>query len=986
MIIWLSAITFYLIILLCFLVLADSERGDGSQSSRVPHSFSLAQSNLRPEFGRNLSQNQQTTLNGHVHGQQFFQTRQNEANFLGVDTESDRNNLTSRGISIPASQRGNGPELSRKKLSRLEGTESPVNFDIFGGQQQMSGQQRGMLQSLPRQQSGINDMQLLQQQVMLTQMQEFQRQQQLQQLEARQQCSMNQVSPVPKQTAPNHSAALINGIPINEASNYPWPPELVAGNTNWLQRGASPVMQGSSSGLVLSPEQGQALCLMGLVPQQVDQSLCGVPISSARSTPSQSSHVQMDKPALQQLSAGGNSFSGHQYATFPGQVSMQDESLASRQDFQAKNIFGPAAGQGLNSGFNLENLQQVNPQRRNASMQEFNGRQEVAGSSETSQEKTLMQVAPSQSVSSLDPTEEKILFGSDENLWDALGRSTGGYNMLDGTDVFNGFPSVQSGSWSALMQSAVAETSSAEIGIQEEWSGPTFGNTRPPTGNQQPLTINDSSKQQVWADNNLQTSSNLNSRPFPPLSDDANRSTTSTNYFNVQGFQQPGLKTLHQQGDRLQDSSSHRTIPQFQEEGSKWLDRSPLQKPLAEGSHMYGNAAQSSCVETNTKNVSGSWAHQQSISSYNSGGQPYNRSNGWNFTDSMSPDSAATLKHHENEKSSQLTQSSDHKGNTHEEIGHVASRWKNASVPHSSVELGHTKSGIGSLQAYREDSSSNSVAVPNSSTSRANQERSLQLNNSNIDLWKDVDSSGSSKGKEVLGKYQHHLNESSQVLESSGNNGLDKAAGEMHETENSNKKENSSDSFRSNMYQQTSTGGLRENVWLDASDSRTSTGGKQKLSSQGNRKPGTRRFQYHPMGDVDVDVEPSYGAKHNANSQPMAQQISQGLRGHDQAYIGQSRFAGHANRNSMELEKVIIWILLPLRMIAYYFFFLLISLMRNIFSYKVSQGCLPGFQGDTKGFDEIPSKSMLPGHVPNSSAPFDKSVGTYDPNKTATSR
>ena len=161
---------------------------------------------------------------------------------------------------------------------------------------------------------------------------------------------------------------------------------------------------------MLSPEQGQALRLMGSVPQQVDQSLYGVPVSSTRSTPNQNFHVQMDKPALQQVSAGGNSFSGHQYATFPGQVSMPDESLASRQDFQGKNMFGPAAGQGLNSGLNLENTQQVNPQQRNASMQEFGGRQELAGSSETSQEKTLMQVAPSQSVSSLDPTEEKILF------------------------------------------------------------------------------------------------------------------------------------------------------------------------------------------------------------------------------------------------------------------------------------------------------------------------------------------------------------------------------------------------------------------------------------------------------------------------------------------------------------------------------------------------------------------------------------------------
>lgn len=909
---------------------SDSERGDGSQTMRVPHGFNLTQSNLRPEFGRNSSQNQQASLNGYVQGHQIFQTRQNEANFLGVDTESDQHNLTSRGISTLESQRGNGPELSKKNSSRLEATESPVNYDFFG-QQQMSGQQPAMLQSLPRQQSGINDMQLLQQQLMLTQMQEIQRQQQLHQLEARQQSSINQVSSLPKQTAPNHSAALINGIPINEASNYPWPPELVAGNTNWLQRGASPVMQGSSTGLMLSPDQGQVLRLMGSVPQQVDQSLYGVPISSTRSTPNQNSHVQMDKPALQQVSAGGNSFSGHQYATFPGQVSMPDEGLVSRHDFQGKNMFGPAAGQGLSSGLNLENSQQVNPQKRNASMQEFKGRQELAGSSETSQEKTLMQVAPSQSVSSLDPTEEKILFGSDDNLWDAFGKSTGGYNMLDGTDIFNGLPSLQSGSWSALMQSAVAETSSADIGLQEEWSGPTFGNTGPPAGTQQSLTLNDSSKQPVWTDNNLQTASAMNSRPFP-LPEDANRPTSSTNYFKVPGIQQSGLKNLHQQGDGLQNSSSHRTIPQFQEEGSKWLDRSPLQKPLAEGSHILGNVVQSSGVEMNPKSIPGSWTHQQSLSSYNSGGQPYNRSNGWNFNESVSPDSGATLKHHENEKSSQLTQSSDHKGATHEEIGHGAVIWKADSVPNSSVEMEQVKSGIGSLQVYREDSSSNS---------RANQERSQQLqNNHNRNFWKDVDSSGNSKGNEVPGKYQHHLDTSPQILESSGNNGLDKGAVEMHETENLKKRENSSDSFRSNMSHHTSSGGLRENVWLDASDSRT--GGKQKVSSQVNRKPVTRRFQYHPMGDVDVDVEPLYGPRANANSQAMSQQVSPGLRAHDQVYIGQSRFSGHIDRNSMELEK----------------------------------GRLPGFQGDAKGLDEMPSKSMHP---------FDKSTGNYALNKTASS-
>ncbi|XP_042947392.1 uncharacterized protein LOC122280518 isoform X1 [Carya illinoinensis] len=918
---------------------ADSERGDGSQSLHVPHGFN-SQSNVRSEFGRSLPQNQHTTLNGHVHGHQFVQTRQNEANFVGVDTESDRHNLSLRGISILESQQGNGPELTKKNSSRLEAAESPVNYDFFGGQQQMSGQQPAMLQSLPRQQPGINDIQLLQQQFMLTQMQEFHRQQQ----EERQQSSINQVFPVPKQTTPNNSSAVqINGIPINEASNSPWLPELVAGNTNWLQRGASPVVQGSSRGLMLSPEQGQALRLMGLVPQHVDQSLYGVPISSARSTPNQNSHVQMDKPALQQVSASGNSFSGHQYSTFPGQVSVQDETFSSRQDFQGKNMFGPAGGQGLNSGFNLDHVQQVDPQQRSPSMQEFNGRQEIAGSSETSQEKTLMQVAPSQSVSSLDPTEEKILFGSDDNLWDTFGRSTGVCNMLEAPDFFNGFPSLQSGSWSALMQSAVAETSSADIGLPEEWSGPTFGDTGPPTANQQPLTINDSSKQPVWTDNNLQTASALSSRPFP-LSDDANRPSTSTNYFKVPGFQHSGLKTLHQQGDKLHSGSSHTTIERFQQEGSKWLDRSQLQKPLAEGSHIYGNVAHSSGLEMNAKSISGSLAHQQSISSYNSGSQPYSRSSGWNFKESFSPDSGATLKHRENEKSSLLTQSSDHKEVTQEEIARGAGLWRAAPVPNSSVGLEHVKPGMGSLQVYREVSSSSSIpAVPNSSTARANQERSHQLqNNNNLDFWKDVQSSGNSKGNEVVGKYQHHLDESPQVLQSLGNNGLDKGAVEMNEMENLNKKENSRDSVRSNMLHHTSTGGLRENVWLDASDSRTSIGGNQKLSNQVNQKPGARRFQYHPMGDVDV-VEPSYGPKYNANPQALAQQVSQGLRGHDQVHADQ-RLADHTDRSCMGLEK-----------------------------------------GDTKGLDDLPSKGMLPGYVPNSSASFLKSLGNFTPNKTATS-
>lgn len=873
----------------------------------MPHGLNFIQSNLKPELGRVPSQNQQPMLNGSVHGHQMLQPRQNETNFLGMDTESDRHNLTSRGLSTVDSLRGNGLEHSKKNSARLESSDPPVSFDLFGGQQQISSQHLGMLQSLPRQQSGMNDMQLLQQHVMLTQVQEFQRQQQLQQLEARQESFTNQVSPIAKQ-AVNHSPSLITGVPINESSSNVWQPELMAGNRNWLQHGASPVMQGSSGGNMFSPEQGQALRMMGLVPQQADQSLYGLPISSTSGTAGPYSHMQMDKTAMQQISASNNSVTGNPYAGLSDQVSMQGGTQAPRQDFQGKNAFGPGVGQGLSSGFNLENLQQVNPQQRTVSVQELQGRQEVAGSSESSHEKAFMQVTSSQNVATLDPTEEKILFGSDDSLWETLGRGSNmgmGYNMLDGTDSFSGYPSIQSGSWSALMQSAVAETSSGATGLQEQWCGPSFRNPEPPTGNKQPSTFSDSVKQQVvWPDNNLQPTSALNSRSSS-LMVNANRPSSSVNLTSIPEFQQSGLKTSQGQVDILQSDSSQKFVSQVSEKVSKWSDRGPLQWPSVEGDHTYGNAGNLPNVETNMNSISGSWARQQNISSYNSDGQPSNSVNGWNFIESMSTDGGDSLRSHEKKNSSQAAQSGDQKKGMHEEIGHAAGIWRTDSIPNSDAEPEQAKSAVGRSQAGREGSNMNNSVVSNCSTMRSKDSKKQLPNSHKLDFWKTVDSSMNSKGVEVLRKNNHNLDKGPQILESSGNNCLDRGAVEMNEMENSNRKDNSSDSFRSSILYHTSSGGVRENVWSDAGDSRTLHASKQKLPNNTGRKtPGTRKFQYHPMGDVDVDIEASHGTK-QTHSQTMPQQVSRGLAGHDQGNFGQSKVVGHTNKNSMELEKVI---------------------------------------------------------------------------------
>ncbi|GAU24638.1 hypothetical protein TSUD_208630 [Trifolium subterraneum] len=868
-----------------------NEVGDRGHTGalHLRHGLNLAQSNLRPDIGRNQTPIQQAAVNGYMQGHQVFQTRQNEANISGVDTGADLHGISnlSRGITVLESQQGAGLDQYKKNLTRTDATESPVNYDFFGGQQQISSRQSGMLQSFPRQQPGINDMQLLQQQAMLNQMQELQRQQQFHQLEARQQSSMTPASSISKQAAANHSASLINGIPINEASNLMWQPEVMATNANWLQRGVPPVMQGSN-GFVLSPEQ---LRLLGLLPNQGDQSLYGLPISGSRGAPSQYSHVQADKSAMSQvsiqnqysnvqgdkqslpsISASVNAFPVHQYAAMSDQTNSNDGTSVSRQDIQGKNMFG-SVGQGINSGLNMENLQQMNSEQRDVPMEDFHARQELAGSSENSQDKMIVQVPP-HNVATLDPTEEKILFGSDDNPWDGFGKNSG-FNMLDDSDGFSGFPSLQSGSWSALMQSAVAETSSSEMGIQEEWSG-------------------------------------LSSKPLI-RQDDLGRPTSTVNYSGLPGFHQSGADTAQEQHSRLHADSSQRPIPQILERG-KWLDCSPQQKPVAEGSHNYGNAANSSGLEINEKVISGSWSHQQTLSSPNRNSEPFNRSNGWNYIKSAPPDNNPTPKTHENVNVFQ----------PHRDMGQVPTTWEPDSD--SSVASEHVKSA-GNMQLCGEDSGMNGMlTMQNSGATWVSRPNNHQ--HSNVDTWRNADSVGSYGRNEGAGKFRHHMEKNPLVLESLNN---EKSEGETCDMENSNKKEKYADGIESNpSYHRAS--GVRENPSLDGSDLHS-----PKLTGQGNRRPPVaRKFQYHPMGDIGVETE-SYGNKHAVNSQPMPHQPFGGLKGRDQSYP-----YGHSDGNYTETEK-----------------------------------------GDKNSFDDNASKSELPSHVPNTLMPFDRNVGNYASNKTA---
>ncbi|WZY77110.1 hypothetical protein YC2023_023494 [Brassica napus] len=324
---------------------------------------------------------------------------------------------------------------------------SPVNYDFFGGQQQLNSQPPGMLQPFPRQKMTFNDMQLLKQQVMVKQMHEYQLQQQLhkKQLEARQLNSLNSNAVNGNRSSDNQSHLLINGIPLQDASSNGWQPDLVAGNTHWMHPGISPVVQGSSCGL--GAEHGQANL-------QFEPSLYSMPLGGANAPQNSFSSVQM------------NRLSPEHGSTLTNQP---DSFMLPRSTYQERAMFSNTSAPGSNDSPNFECFQQDDPRQRNVSAQEKLDQMKGSGPPEKSYIKAPGNVSGSQKSTALDPTEEKILFGSDDNLWEAFGNDTDmsltGNLMSSSSDLNDACPSLKGGGWSALMLSAVAETSSNDAGF-----------------------------------------------------------------------------------------------------------------------------------------------------------------------------------------------------------------------------------------------------------------------------------------------------------------------------------------------------------------------------------------------------------------------------------------------------------------------------------------------------------------------------------------
>lgn len=269
-------------------------------------------------------------------------------------------------------------------------------------------------------QSGYDEMQLLQQQVMLKQLHALQMQQQ--------NFSNPYSSTAQKQANSSRQfPPLLDEMPLNDSSQ---------GYLNWPQRSATPGQQGMFS--------------MGFGSQQPDVSLYGAPVGNARGNMSQQPPIQAMYQEPGSI-AFSNPFFKSQYDPSPPQLPLQQGTFMSNLGVQ---------------GTGSVNLLS---QQFDSSPKDSSGRQEEQASWSSFQQKDTTKLSQG-----LDPLEEKILFSMEDSS--SISEIASGV-FGDSVSFSSPFPSsMQSGSWSALMQTAVAEASSSDTGLPEEFSGLTYQN------------------------------------------------------------------------------------------------------------------------------------------------------------------------------------------------------------------------------------------------------------------------------------------------------------------------------------------------------------------------------------------------------------------------------------------------------------------------------------------------------------------------------
>ncbi|XP_078430205.1 uncharacterized protein LOC144702159 [Wolffia australiana] len=591
----------------------------------------------------------------------------------------------------------------------------------------MKGQPGGS-QPWSRQQPGYNDLQLYQQQLMYKQLQEFQRQQQFHHLdrETWQQNTQSQLSSLSKQTDLDQLPPVVNGVPISDPAKYLWPSDNMVGTTNWGQGMGGLSIHKLSNGNAYSQDQAQMPQPAAPSSEQVDHYLYGTPISGNKTPLSQYSNFQaVCDPGVDSLgrSVGGqpeipgqfnsfNSFQGEQ-GLLQGQMIFPVDSAVG-QRFPGKVSFYQNPVQDARGSNLSENFERVSNVGIGVHPQDLRGGRPIQ--------------FEAQDMVKLDATEQRILFSRDDDA--TLGGafdsrytdSEGMYrNLLDGNSSLNALPSLQSGSWSALMQSAVAETSSGDTGLQNDWNSLSLRQEEPSTSNS-PAFAQDYGKQQTNLMENLPKELSTAPRSFP-LFNDAENTEKSTVGQPSAFFYQSTLKSAYNQEENLNAEVSHpvgksranshfngRNEPQMHfgdASAGVWTGLLREQQPNITPPE----------ARSNSMNIRDSWAQQGNSTPYDNASQLYSRLNGWTQTSGD-----AGQKTHDYESLSRQS----HAGNPSEIMlmqerdvftGKTSGNEKFAAVSHSSSNLHFRNSdaGVPSIQVGKLHAGSSSCITLNDS-------------------------------------------------------------------------------------------------------------------------------------------------------------------------------------------------------------------------------------------------------------------------------
>ncbi|KAJ6844786.1 uncharacterized protein M6B38_293880 [Iris pallida] len=895
----------------------DTERGNGVQSIQTPLGTNPTRSALKPELIRSQSRNQQINLSGYMHGSQGLQASPIEPDFQEDGTiANSQHNFASRSFSsfephhsAPMYSSGLG-----RSSERPEATEAPVSFDFLGGQQIMRNQHPGLEQS-----HSINEMKLWQQHLMFKRLQEMQSQQQLQQLPQKgmHHNSLSQFPGIARQGTNDQVPGLLNGMPINNASSFMRSNELMgselklpssshmfhSANMPWAQRSMSSI-QGDPNGLKLSHDQGQVIRSKGLVPQQPDQSLYGTPIASNRGSlahPSQfqgtahdfTSTENLAEKALKQSSAF-NCFQGGQFSV-PTQGYLQDGFSLTNQGTRGKSVFENAPVQSESGGATSGSFQQLNHFSPSVQAQE------------------VEQVGLSPGVASLDPTEGRLLFSGDEgnqrNLFGGSNdRGTGDYlheNPSQSNDYLSAFPSIQSGSWSALMQEAV-EASSSDIGLNEEWSGLSLQKMELSSGNHSTvLNANNGKQCAPLGDGIHKNASSLGSTPFPLFNDSegspnchATPTLQTTNFFYQQG---EGISSnaLHESFQQCSKEPNDNSFDEQKQcvEGS--LQMQPQFNNMSNGvwaGRMHEEPASSAhSAEFNHQNTQHLWIQQQEVPLHRVDNHSINKSSAWNVEALPSRvRNAAKTNDNDEKKHHSMNMEREHEGNMLKYGGsRVAASFSNSARGQERV-----KSDTGSPVMRNEGSYTyNLAATMDSNNLKLSQEADQQLlNRQQSDYGKQV---ADTFLKNKIEKYQNQRSSCPQAWDSPMGNTDRTSSVTLLKQENSYPKELPNEGFNTSylVSRQNAerSGAAGKNYFLARNDPHPLGNSSLTSGQDGRGNLGPRRFPFNTMGDSEMsNMEPMSSQHSTSCSQGSSQPGVLGLKNQEQGYAVRTQFHGLA--------------------------------------------------------------------------------------------